>query len=284
VRRDPRAFGIPHTRWTLAAIHRVCDWLRVGPLGSLAALLDRLGLSWKGARWHVRSPDPAYEAKLAYVRELGLKVRASGGTLVLVYLDELTFYRQPALAPAWEERGPEQPRAERSYRTNTPSRVVAALNLVDARVTYRRRGKVGVDELVGHYRDLRAAYPEAERIYAVQDNWPTHTHPDVLVALEPQQAPWPYHRPPNWPDAPHPAAQERWGDLHLPIQIIPLPTYASWTNPIEKLWRWLYAEVLHLHRRADRLDELRREVDAFLDQFAGGSLALLRYVGLLVPT
>ncbi|MGQ9628202.1 MAG: transposase [Anaerolineae bacterium] len=27
-----------------------------------------------------------------------------------------------------------------------------------------------------------------------------------------------------------------------------LPTYASWFNPIEKLWRWLKQDVLHLHR------------------------------------
>jgi transposase len=268
----------------LDAIHRVCDWLRVGALGSLSALLDRLGLSWKGSRWHVRSPDPDYDAKLAYVRALGRRVRAAAGRLVLVYLDELTFYRQPTLAPAWEERGPAQPLAERSHRSNTPSRVVASLNLLDARVTYRRRGKVGVDQMVGHYRDLRRAYPDAERVYVVQDNWPVHFHPDVLVALEPQESPWPYHRPPSWPAAPSAAARKRWGDLHLPIQIVQLPTYASWTNPIEKLWRWLRAQVLHLHRLADRLEELRQEVDAFLDQFAEGSLVLLRYVGLLVPS
>ena len=64
---------------------------------------------------------------------------------------------------------------------------------------------------------------------------------------------------------------------------MPLPTYASWTNPIEKLWRWLRQEVLHLHRLADRLEELRAEVRRFLDRFALGSLELLRYVGLPVP-
>ena len=161
---------------------------------------------------------------------------------------------------------------------------MASLTLLDAKVTYRRRGKVGVDELVGHYRDLRQAYPAAERIYAVQDNWPTHAHPDVLVALEPQGTPWRYYRPPNWPDAPGAAARARWGDLRLPIQIVQLPTYASWTNPIEKLWRWLHAAVLHLHRWADRLDELRRQVDAFLDRFKEGSPDLLRYVGLPLPS
>ena len=44
----------------------------------------------------------------------------------------------------------------------------------------------------------------------------------------------------------------RWGGWQLPIQLVPLPTYASWCNPIEKLWRQLRQELLHLHRFADR--------------------------------
>jgi hypothetical protein len=56
--------------------------------------------------------------------------------------------------------------------------------------------------------------------------------------------------------------------------------YASWTNPIEKLWRWLKQEVLHLHRLADQWPELQQRVDHLLVQFAHGSKALLRYVGL----
>ncbi len=137
--------------------------------------------------------------------------------------------------------------------------------------------------MVGFYEDLHTAYPQAEQIIAVQDNWPVHTHPDVLVALQEQNDPWPTHNPPDWPTEPSAGAQKRWGQLRLPIQIVRLPTYASWTNPIEKLWRKLRGEVLHLHRLADNLEALRKEVDTFLDQFAKGSLDLLHYVGLGVP-
>jgi hypothetical protein len=147
----------------------------------------------------------------------------------------VTIYRQPTLANAWEEHG-RQALAERSYHQNTPTRIVATLDLVDARVVYRRRNKIGVLDLVGFYRDdLRRAYPKAERIYAVQDNWPVHYHPDVLVALEEQeQLPrWPEHHPANWSDEPSEWAKRKWGDLKLPIQLIRLPTYASWLNPIE---------------------------------------------------
>ena len=68
-------------------------------------------------------------------------------------------------------------------------------------------------------------------------------------------------------------------------QVTPLflPTYASWLNPIEKLWRRLKQKVIHLHRSAheDKLVTLRQQVCEFLEQFAAGSLKLLHYVGIL---
>lgn len=67
----------------------------------------------------------------------------------------------------------------------------------------------------------------------------------------------------------------------LRIQIRWLPTYAPWTNPIEKLWRRLKQTVLHHHHLADRWDDLKAAAQAFLDQFALGSFDLLHYVGLL---
>ena len=65
------------------------------------------------------------------------------------------------------------------------------------------------------------------------------------------------------------------------IEPVWLPTYAPWLNPIEKLWRWLRQDVLKLHRLAGVWPSLRGLVDQFLGQFAAGSHALLRYVGLL---
>jgi hypothetical protein len=59
--------------------------------------------------------------------------------------------------------------------------------------------------------------------------------------------------------------------------------YASWCNPIEKLWRKLRQDVTPLHRWADDLETLRTEIDRFLDQFAQGSLERLRHVGLEIP-
>ena len=104
-----------------------------------------------------------------------------------------------------------------------------------------------------------------------------HFRPDVLARLMPQDFPYPPRLPPNWPtEARADAVQDE-----LPIQLLCLPTYASWLNPAEKLWRKLYQELLHLHRYSADWEALKRAVGDFLTQFQGGSPALLRYIGLL---
>lgn len=265
-------------------LRETCDWLHLTTDGSLSALLTRLGLAYKRGRDYVHSPDPDYQAKRDRVAQIVAQARASAGRLVALYLDELTYYRQPTLARAYEAAGTSQPLAQRSYQANTATRVVGALNVIGARVSYRQSSHLGIRELVAFHQQLRREYPEAERLYLLEDNWPIHFHPDVLVALEEQENPFPLYRPRHWSLAPSPQAVKHWGHLALPIQLVPLPTYASWTNPIEKLWRWLKQAVLHLHQSAGNLEQLRQAVCRFLDHFACGSLDLLRYVGLLVPS
>lgn len=141
-----------------------------------------------------------------------------------------------------------------------------------------QQGKIGVPALRRFYQDLVDASP-GRRIYLVVDNGPVHYHPDLLAALEPQDSPFPFRRPPSWPDEPSPRTKQ----LDLPIQLVPLPTYSPWLNPIEKLWRKLQQDILHLHRLADNLPALRARVLAFLNRFAYGSPDLLRYVGLGFP-
>ncbi|HEU5102636.1 MAG TPA: transposase [Roseiflexaceae bacterium] len=231
--------------------------MRLRSDASLHRLLARLGICRKRARSSIRSPDQHYDAKLADLAAIQAQVLAAPERFVLVYLDEVTIERQPSLAPAYHARGRrEQPRARRSWSANTETRVVATLAAHDGRVVFRR-GRVSIDALVAFYQQLRAAYPDAERIYVVQDNWPVHFHPDVLVALEPQQTRWPLPRPKSWAATASKRAERKWAHLKLPIQLVPLPTYASWCNPIEKLWRKLRQDLTHLHLWADELPELR---------------------------
>lgn len=283
VHRAPRQYGVPRSRWRLTDVRAACPWLQLSSDSGLSQLLWRLGIHYKRARDHVHSPDPCYQAKLDYIEALKQRVEQSQGREVRLYLDELTYYRQPSLSWGYEQAGEARPLAERSQRSNTPTRVVATLQAGSGRVLFQSGSKVGIPQLVSFYQQVRDSYPQAERLWVVQDNWPIHFHPDVLVALEEQQSPFPFPRPPSWPSDPSPAAVKRWGELQLPIQVVVLPTYASWCNPIEKLWRWLSQDVLHLHRLADDLQALRALVAAFLERFARGSADLLRYVGLGIP-
>ena len=282
VSRSPHCLGLDHSRWTLALLGAACDWLANYSVSGIWRVLQRLGLSRKQVQDHLHSPDPAYEAKCAAIAAHVAEAQTNA-QIVLCYLDELTVGRQPTHAPDYAVRGGPQPRCARSRKADTSSRLVATLDRGDGRVRWRQASTITVPTLVSFYRDLVAAYPETNRIYVVLDNWPVHFHPDLLAALEPQETPFPFPRPPSWPEAPHQAAVAKWGDLHLPLQLVPLPTYASWLNPIEQLWRWLRQDLGHRHPWADDLPALRTAIARFLSHFTEGSAALLHYVGLPLP-
>jgi hypothetical protein len=61
--------------------------------------------------------------------------------------------------------------------------------------------------------------------------------------------------------------------------LLKVPT-SSWRNSIEKVWRFLKQELLHMHGWADDWLRLKAEVVAFLDRFSAPNTTLLRYVDL----
>lgn len=250
--RSPRTFGILRTRWRLQDVGRALAWLNGVSEPGIYKVLKRLGFSRKQALHFVHSPDPEYHRKWQAILAAFKAACEQPDKVVLLFLDELTYYRRPSKAPAYHGRGKRQPKAMEAAQANTQTRLVAVLDGYTGRVTYLQRSKIGQAALVTFYAQVRAAYPAAEKIYIVHDNWPTHKLPAVLDALRTAQ-----------------------------MTPLFLPTYASWLNPIEKLWRWLKQDVLHLHPWAETLETLRQEVVRFLDQFANGSEVLLRRVGLL---
>lgn len=132
----------------------------------------------------------------------------------------------------------------------------------------RQGPKIDANQLTRLYQQVAKAYPEVETIYLVQDNWPVHFYAEVIGQLQPQKWPWPFNVPEYWPDLPdEPVARDP-----LPIQLLCLPSYASRLNPIEKLWRWLKQEVIHLHRLAEAWDMLKGRVASFLGGLILGAL------------
>jgi transposase len=277
VRRDPALFGHQRTRWSLAMIAQTCPGLNLTTPGGLSQLLARLEISYKRGRDYLHSPDPFYWDKLSLIELCRLRAYYEPARYAFLYLDELTCYRQPSLARAYEAVGHCQPLAQRSYQAETTFRLVGSLNAITGQTLYRQRSKISPSCLAGFYADIRAVHPSQEEIYVVVDNWPIHFHPDVLARLQPQHFPWSPKLPPFWSNQPSKKAIYD----NLPIQLLCLPTYASWLNPIEKLWRWLKQDVLHLHRLSDNWQQLKQRVGDFLDQFKDGSTELLTYVGLL---
>jgi hypothetical protein len=175
------------------------------------------------------------------------------GEVVTLYLDEFSFYRWPTVAPIYAPAGRRQPQANLTPGFNTRGRLVVAMDVVSGKVIYRQRAHIDVPTLANFMRDIRTAFPNAQQIYVIQDNWHNvHLHPDQI------------------------AAAERVG-----IRLIPLPVYAPWLNPVEKLGRKLRSEIIHMHRQSDDWPLLKLRVCTFLDQFRFGSSDLLRYVGLL---
>ena len=252
-------------------------WLRLNTLSGMWQLLKRLRISWKMGRDYIHSPDKNYDDKLTIIEIAKVRAYSEPIRYPLLYLDEFSFYRQPDVTFAYESVGKSQPLGLRSYRSNTRSRVIGILDVVDGSVLHLQRFKIGVKALSDFYQDIANKYPNAEEISVVQDNWPVHFHPDVLARIKVQNFPYPPKVPENWPTE---ASTKAVLD-NLPIQILCLPTYASWCNPIEKVWRFLRQEVLYLHRLSDQWIELKQRVDHFLYGFQDGSLDLLRYTGLL---
>ena len=304
--RSPRALGHRRSRWTLRLLREELGEKAPRTDAGTWQMLDRLGVSHTRGQGYALSPDEQFRAKRAFIDgvcgrigdEKPVEKPGSEARDRLFYLDELTYELHPTVDKDWSPAG-EQPTTPRGTCGQREGRLLAAMDAKTGRLSYRQKRSVGRADLIALYRELVSACEasaceasaceasaceatcEAERLWVVQDNAPFHFHADVLEELEPQV--WPrshpafeYPRPSRWPDPTDAALSS--GDL--PVQIVPLPTYASWLNPIERLWRWLKQEVLHLHPYVANWKKLKQGVRDFLNRFTGASPELLQYVGL----
>ncbi len=251
MQRSPRLYGFTRSRWWLGGLRQVVSWLTPLSLPGVQRLLGRLRIHYKRGRRYLHSPDLDYDVKLAGLAQALALARAEPQRFALLYEDELTYYRRPSVGYNYAPAGSDRPHAHQGWRSNSYHRIAGSLDVGSGcffawqRHTFERR------TLIRYFQALAAHYPHCELIFVALDNWPVHFHPDVLAAL----------------------AGTR-------IVLLPLPTYAPWTNPTEKVWRKLYQEVLHLHEFTSDWAGLRTEVTRFLDDLANGSTELLRYVGL----
>jgi hypothetical protein len=247
----PRHLGLPRSRWWLDGLRQAVTALGAYTLPGIWTVLERLHLRYKRGRTYLHSPDPDYGLKRQYIAAAYRQAQAEPQRIVLLYQDELTYYRRPSVARSYAPAGSARPLAPLGYRGNSKRRISGSLNAVSGQLHVCQRQHLGVTQLRRYYQQLEAAYPLAQRIYLVQDNWPVHRHPELLLYF-------------------------------LTSRITPLwlPTYAPWTNPTEKVWLWLKHEVLHLHDFADDWHGLQLAVSDWLAQWELPSPRLLRYVAL----
>ena len=259
--RPPCLYDQWGNRWTLAKIKvasayvlpRLSDYT----LSGIWRLLGRLGMRYKRGRLHITSPDARYNEKKAWIEDAKQEARATPQEVVTLLGDEKTYRRVPTVSCcAYADKGTKQPTSVSTPGSNTQRRISGVMNIVDGSVWHIQRSVLGVKALTAMLALVadwvRSSHPQVRKINLIWDCWPVHFHPDVLLAA---------HR--------------------VGITLIPLPTYAPWENPIEKLWRWLCQEVLHMHDCSGNWHALWDRVDDFLNQFENGSQELLQYVGLL---
>lgn len=249
MREPPEAHGVARSRWRVADLIAAVPWAARYSVSGLARALKRLRIGRQRGRLRLHSPDPAYRDKEWDIRHAVSLAFLPHRPPVVLYGDEFSLYRQPTLGPAYAPAGAGLP-AALSHRPNTYYRYAGALDVATGRVVWLGRSRMGVEGLRRFLARLRRAYGDRP-LRLIWDNWPVHRHPLVLARA-----------------------------AALGIEILWLPTYAPWLNPIEKLWRWLTEDLLRHHRLADQFARLQRRVAAWLDQFARGSPALLRYAGL----
>ena len=276
--QDPGLVHPHQTRWTLRTLGQTVPWLENLSLSGIHQILSRLGISYKRARDYVQSPDVDYAEKLSRVQHVLEQAHHTPETCIVLYQDEFGFHRHPTIAKDWAETGTKQPLARQSHRSQATCYGIGALNPHTGDVIYQQVESCTVVALHTFYTQICQRYPNAERIYLIQDNRAIHFHANLIEALLPQTSAFAKPIPPNWTGKP----SNKIGTLaKLPMEIVQLPTYAPWTNPIEKVWRWVRQAVIHLHRCSNDWQALQNKVLAFMEQFKGGSQELLHYVGLL---
>jgi len=249
--QTPHLHGLSRSRWWLKGLQEKVTWLSDCTLSGICQILKRLNISYKRGREAVHSPDLDYDLKMSYIHAAYQLAQQEPQRVILLYQDELTYYRRPSLSKGYAYRGSKHPKATQGHGSNTKRRVAGCLDAVHGQFMAWQRSSFRIPTLIAFYREVESYYPNAQTIFMVQDNWPVHFHPKILHALQDTK-----------------------------ISLLRLPTYAPWTNPVEKVWLRLKQDLIHHHPFASDWTGLQQAVQAWLDHCDDDPQALLRAVGL----
>jgi transposase len=250
--RSPLLYRLDRSCWWLSGLRQVVKWMQKLSLPAICKILRRFHLCYKRGRQHVHSPDPLYNEKLAQIEQARMWAKRSAGKVIFLYEDEHTANLRPLVGRTY--RGIGEAGEKATGAASELIRLAGVLDVATGQVLVRRRQCFNVKEMYRFFYHIEQHYPEAEVIYIALDNWPVHFHPYVQENLE------------------------RIGSK---IRLLSLPTYAPWTNPIEKFWLKLNREFMKQHAYGLTKTAFRDALDLWLDKHRAESIALLHEVGLL---
>jgi transposase len=204
----PDTLGEPFTRWSLpklAAYLRTRGICEISP-AHLGRVLAQAGLSFQRTRSWKASPDPDYEAKTARVLSLYERCPDHGAVISFDQMGPISL--RPTHGSGWAPRKrPERHRATFNRRHGVRYGF-GALDVdkdrLRLRLMRRRRGQ----DTLAFMRQIRLCYPRRIRLYWIQDNLSANWTPDIRAFAD-----------------------------HNNIELVPVPTYASYLNRIEAHFR-----------------------------------------------
>jgi transposase len=201
---DPRFLGQPFSVWSLTKLR---DYLlATGVVATISRetlrrILREGGVSWQSTKTWKTSTDPDFAAKLARVLDLYDHPPTDGRVICVDEFGPLNL--QPRAGKTWRQAGkPARLRATYTRRDGV-RHMLAALDLATGKLFYRIRDRKRWREFLGLLKSLRGRWPHG-RLYLIADNFSPHKHPQIRA----------------WCIANH-------------VELVFLPTYASWLNWIE---------------------------------------------------
>jgi transposase len=200
----PRDLGLPFSVWSLSKLAAYLVATGVVPAisrESARQILRSGGISWQATKTWKASTDPAFMAKMHRVLDLYDHPPADGRVVCIDEFGPLNL--QPRPGRAWRPSG-HPARLRATYRRRDGVRhLLAALDLATGKMIYRIRQRKRWREFLSLLKALRQHWP-GQKLYLIADNFSPHKHPDVRA----------------WTAASN-------------VELVFLPTYASWLNWIE---------------------------------------------------
>jgi transposase len=199
----PRDLGLAFSTWSLT---KLAEYLATASIASVSResirqILRAGGVSWQATKTWKASTDPDFLPKMH--RVLGLYDHPPAGGRVICADEFGPLNLQPRPGRAWRPAG-HPARLRATYRrTGGVRHMIAALDLATGQIIYRIRERKRWQEFLSFLKLLRERWP-GQRLYVIVDNFSPHKHLQVT----------------GWAAA-------------SGVELVFLPTYASWLNWIE---------------------------------------------------